>query len=85
MSCLAHGPLVCWDSPYIFALYFVAQDCVSSCKEEHGDVEESNTRVDQLSQDVTGSNPSVSNPCGDVTGPESLYQRPEVRIASTCM
>ena len=85
MSCLAHGPLVCWDSPYIFALYFVAQDCVSSCKEEHGDVEESNTRVDQPSQDVTGSNPSVSNPCGDVTGPESLYQRPEVRIASTCM
>ena len=55
---------------------------MSSPKEKHRDVEESKTPVDQPSQDVTGSNPSVNNQCGDVTGPEPFYQRPEVRIAS---
>ena len=57
---------------------------MSSPKEKHGDGKESKTPVDQPSQDVTGSNPSVSNPCGDVTGPEPFYQRPEVRIAPLC-
>ena len=85
MICSNVNNFFCCNSTYIIVTQvpfdFLHQDCVSSPIEKHGDGKESKTPVDQPSQDVTGSNPSVSNPCSNVTGPEPFYQRPEVRIA----